>query len=74
MDGREIPLDLIDGEQPPWVQGYEHCAEAAVSYTQPVLSPVDVRSLADFFLLLDGWDRMSTEVTGEPAAPEQSAA
>jgi hypothetical protein len=39
-----------------------------------VLSSADLRSLADLFLLLDCWDTMSTAVTEEAVAPEQSAA
>ena len=76
MDGGEIPLEKIDGEQSsnscPWGKGSSF--DAASADNQLVLSNSEVRALSDFFLLLDRWDRMSTAVTDGPAATEQTVA
>lgn len=76
MEGGEIPLALVDTERSldARAQGGEHCVDATVPDTRSALTAAEVRSLAEFFLLLDRWDRMSTVVPEEATAPEQTAA
>jgi hypothetical protein len=76
MDGGEIPLERMDGEQLPHsrVQEFDPCFDAAGQTDRLVLSNADLRLLADFFLLLHHWDRMSTMVTEQPTVPEQATA
>ena len=64
MDG-EQSLDFL-------AQEFDRSMEPASSSGQ--LSKPDLQSLAEFFLLLARWDRMSTAVTEEPAAREQNTA
>jgi len=66
---QKIPASIT-----PVPQVHACCSEAASSDGQVELSPAEVRSLADFFLLLEGWDRIVTKVAEQPAAPETTAA
>jgi hypothetical protein len=72
----EIPVDRMEGEQSSdsYARGLESCLDAAGADGQFVLSNANARSLADFFVLLDRWDRMSTTVTARRATQEQTAA
>jgi hypothetical protein len=76
MDAGEIPLDRLDGE--PFSRSHaprlDSCPDVVGDSDRLVLSKADVRLLADFFLLLDRWDRIVTTVVEQPAAPEQTAA